>query len=83
LPDEIFFHSILMHLKEKNDTLIIKPSITYVNWERKNTPLPVTFIEDDFEELIEASKTKLFARKLDLEIDEKILDLIDQTQLND
>lgn len=78
LPDEIFFHSILKHLSEKND-LIIKPSITYVNWERKNTPLPVIFSEYDFKELKEISNNKLFARKFDVNYCEKILDLLDKS----
>lgn len=82
LPDEIFFHSILMHLKETKDALILKPSITYVNWERKNTPLPVTFTQEDIEELKSASNNKLFARKFDMETDEQILDRIDSELLN-
>lgn len=77
LPDEIFFHSILMKLKETNPNLIIKPSITYVNWTRKNTPLPVTFKIEDSEELRRASENHLFARKFDIEINEQILDNID------
>lgn len=80
-PDEIFFHSVLMHLKEKKNALVIKPGITYVNWTRKNTTLPVIFKEEDIEELREASLNKLFARKFDIESNEKILDLIEQTLL--
>lgn len=82
LPDEIFFHSILMHLKETKDSLIVKPSITYVNWERKNTPLPVLFTKEDYKELKKESEYKLFARKFDTEIDEQILDCIDRELLN-
>jgi hypothetical protein len=83
LPDEIFFHSILMHLKEKNEALIIKPSVTYVNWESQNRPLPVTFTIEDIEELKSASINKLFARKFDKETDEIIMDIIDQQFLKD
>lgn len=75
--DEMFFHSILMYIKENNDTTI-KPSITYVNWERQNTPLPVTFTSDDIRELNEASSSKLFARKFDIEIDEEIMNYLDE-----
>jgi hypothetical protein len=82
LPDEIFFHSIIMHLKEKNATLIIKPSINYVNWERKNTSLPVTFTAYDFKELKEISNNKLFARKFDIDINQEILNQIDRELLN-
>lgn len=77
LPDEMFFHSILMYIKENNDTTI-KPSITYVNWERQNSPLPVTFTSDDIRELNEASSSKLFARKFDIEIDEEIMNYLDK-----
>ncbi|MDP3945579.1 MAG: beta-1,6-N-acetylglucosaminyltransferase [Lutibacter sp.] len=82
LPDEIFFHSILMFIKEKNENVMIKPSITYVNWERKNTSLPVTFTEDDMAELKKKSENKLFARKFDNDLDSAILDLIDDELLN-
>lgn len=77
LPDEIFFHSILMKLKETNTNLVIKPSVTYVNWTRKNTPLPVTFKIEDIEELRNAAINHLFARKFDIDIDEQILNNID------
>ncbi len=76
IPDEIFFHSILKHLDKP-----ISPSITYVNWSRPNCPLPVTFDESDFEELQNASKEKLFARKFDFHHGQKILKLIDQKLL--
>ncbi|MFI1772224.1 beta-1,6-N-acetylglucosaminyltransferase [Thalassobellus citreus] len=76
LPDEIFFQSILGHLKQTNN-LVIRPNATYINWKRKNTPLPVTFTENDFFELKNVSKKKLFARKFDIDIDHKILDKID------
>lgn len=82
LPDEIFFHSILMHLKENNDTLVIKPSITYVNWTRKNTSLPVTFNKEDIEELKEASQNYLFARKFDMDKNDTLFDRIDKELLN-
>lgn len=82
LPDEIFFHSILMHLKETNDVLVVKPSITYVNWTRKNTSLPVTFNKKDIEELKEASQNYLFARKFDIKKNDPLLDQIDKELLN-
>lgn len=81
IPDEMFFHSILMHIY-KNKQLKIEPSLTYVNWERKNTTLPVTFTIYDFNELQQESKNKLFARKFDLDLDAAILDKIDRDVLN-
>ncbi|MCC8358521.1 beta-1,6-N-acetylglucosaminyltransferase [Salinimicrobium sediminilitoris] len=76
IPDEIFFHSIMATLDGP-----VAPSLTYVNWDRKNTPLPVTFEKEDLEELKLASVEKLFARKFDITIDTTILDLLDQELL--
>ena len=76
LPDEIFFHSIMATLDGP-----VAPSLTYVNWDRKNTPLPVTFETEDLEELKLASVGKLFARKFDITIDSTILDFLDQELL--
>lgn len=74
-PDEIFFQSVLMNLISANASIKIKPSLTYVNWVRKNVALPVTFNINDFAEL---SETKdLWARKFDVDYDGEILDLID------
>ncbi|UOQ67739.1 beta-1,6-N-acetylglucosaminyltransferase [Hymenobacter volaticus] len=74
LPDEIVFQSLVKHLH----ITPIKPSITYVNWERPNVVLPVTFNENDFQELLSQPEEMLFARKFDAENEPKILDLIDQ-----
>jgi hypothetical protein len=77
LPDEMFFQSILLHL-QKIDHFQIERSKTYVNWEKTSGPLPVTFELTDFKELKKASKDHLFARKFDIDIDEKILNSIDK-----
>jgi hypothetical protein len=82
LPEEMFFHSIVMHLFN-HKKCIIKPTLTYVNWERKNVILPVTFNANDFDELKMQPEDKLFARKFDIETDENILDLIDKMILED
>lgn len=79
LPDEIFFQSIIMSLAQTNiNAWQLAPSPTYVNWERKNGPLPVTFIAADYPELEKQPDTILFARKFDTTIDAIILDLLDQ-----
>lgn len=78
--DEVFFHSIIMHVKEKKE-IDIAPSLTYANWNRPNGPLPVTFKVKDFEEIKKASENYLFARKFDIEIDERILDKCDEVLL--
>ncbi|WP_454966692.1 beta-1,6-N-acetylglucosaminyltransferase [Capnocytophaga leadbetteri] len=75
-PDEIYFHSVLMHLVAKDSTIKLKEQITYVNYFRKNN----VFITEDFDKLTSA-KGKLFARKFDTDIDIEILNLIDKTML--
>lgn len=77
LSDEIFFQSIVEHLKLQDNTMEIKNSITYINWTKKNTTLPVTFTTDDKDELAEAAKSFLFARKFNLDTSSTILDWID------
>ena len=77
-PDEFFFHSIIMHLKELGSPVKIESSLTYVSWSRKKCTLPVTFNINDLSELMEQPANKLFARKFDLEFDRRILDEIDK-----
>ena len=74
--DEIYFHSILLNLQPTDADIKLKPSLTYVNWERKGVPLPVLFKDNDFKELT-YQREKLFARKFDTEIDTAILDRLD------
>lgn len=77
VPDEIFFHSIIMHFAENDSEIKINNSLTYVNWAKKSCELPVTFTSTDFKELTSQTKEKFFARKFDNELDEEILDQID------
>lgn len=77
LPDEMFFQSIIMYLMEKKSEIKIRPFLTYINWEKKNCDLPVTFSTADFEDLITQPDYKLFARKFDSSSSKEILDKID------
>lgn len=77
-PDEIYFHSVLMHLVAKDSTIKLKEQITYVNYFRQNN----VFITEDFEKLSSA-KGKLFARKFDTDIDIEILNKLDSYQENE
>jgi len=77
IPDEVFFQTIIMYLATKDKDIKIRGTLTYTNWERKNVSLPVTFCSADLRELINLPGDKLFARKLDINIDEKFLDEID------
>jgi hypothetical protein len=79
IPDEFFFQTIVK--KSCNNTFKIGDSLTYVNWKKAGRKLPVTFELEDFEELNGVAESKLFARKFDIEIDSKILDLIDKNLL--
>lgn len=74
-----FFQSIIINLAENSKEIKIKPSQTYVNWERKNVALPVIFNDKDLQELSQVDQ--LWARKFDVDYDEKILDLIDNKLL--
>lgn len=77
-PDEIYFHSVLMHLVAKDSTIKLKEQITYVNYFRKNN----VFVSEDFDKLT-SEKGKLFARKFDTDIDIEILNKLDSYQENE
>jgi hypothetical protein len=79
--DEQFFHTLLKELMKKDESIKIKSSLHYVDWQRKNVSLPVIFTAEDFNVLREQSSGFLFARKFDTDIDESILDLIDESIL--
>jgi len=76
VPDEFFFHSIIKHFASSDETMKIKPSITYVNWEKAGVPLPVTFTSEDIEELLNQPEEKLIARKFEMNANDKIFDLL-------
>lgn len=76
--DEHFFQTVVAQLRKDGLKTDVEDSLTYVNWERKNTVLPVVFGVEDFSELKELGPEKLFARKFNLEADSEILDLIDR-----
>ncbi len=81
LSDEFFFQSIIMHLKKKDQSILLKPTLTYTNWNKKGVNLPVTFKTHDFPELKIAAQNHLFARKFNEKMDNEILSLIDQKLL--
>lgn len=80
LPDEMFFQSIVMDI-HKHSLDNVKQTLTYVDWERQGVPLPVTFTQSDFHELQALGRDVLFARKFDVNVDSRILDLIDEKLL--
>ncbi|HMI60907.1 MAG TPA: beta-1,6-N-acetylglucosaminyltransferase [Puia sp.] len=76
-PDEIFFQSIIHSMLDK---IRIREDVTYVNWRPDNYG-PLLLKEINFDEVMEKGRDKLFARKFDIEIDSRILDLIDKENL--
>ncbi len=76
--DEQIFHTILNEIMKKDKTIKLKPNIHFVDWSKKNVPLPVTFSKKDLDLLLNQPEHKLFARKFCLDMDSEILDLIDK-----
>jgi hypothetical protein len=76
-PDEIFFQSIIFSMFAKAR---ICDEVTYVNWPHNNNS-PLILKEKDFDEMMDDGYTKLFARKFDVDVDSRILDLIDREHL--
>lgn len=76
-PDEIFFQSIIFSMFANTR---IREEVTYVNWPHNNSS-PLILKEMNFGEIADEGYTKLFARKFDVDIDSKILDLIDRENL--
>lgn len=70
--DEIFFHTILLNSDLKNN--IINDDYRYTDWSCKNESNPKTFIESDFEIIINSNK--FFGRKFDIDRDSKVLEQI-------
>ncbi|GAA4236025.1 beta-1,6-N-acetylglucosaminyltransferase [Postechiella marina] len=80
--DEQFFHTILKELMKNDANIKIKSSLHFIDWERKDVDLPVTFTKSDFQLLKKQPEYYLFARKFDSKLDEEILNLIDKNILN-
>ena len=69
--DEFFFSTIVYNspFKEK-----IKENLTFVDWETEHDGHPKTFKVEDYDKIIQSNK--LFARKFDKNIDQKIIQRI-------
>ncbi len=72
IPDELFFQSIVHYLLN-GETDLLMDSITFVDWERKNSIGAPTFTLSDFELLQSQPENKLSARKFDVTFDTEIL----------
>ena len=76
--DEQFFHTILKEIMNTDQNIKILPNLHFIDWSRKNVPLPVTLKKDDYNIILKQPNNKLFARKFDSNIDNDILDMIDK-----
>jgi hypothetical protein len=72
IPDEIFFHTILLN-SELRET-IVNDNLRHIDWTQGRRPAILGV--RDFEAL--AASPKLFARKFDMNQDEKVLEMIDR-----
>lgn len=77
-PDEIFFHSIFFsfnHQRVRAFTSLSVNNLLFEDWETHNHNRPAILTKEHFSALRDSDK--LFARKFDEKVDNKILDLID------
>jgi hypothetical protein len=73
VPDEMFFHTILMSTRPENE-FVNQPSSLIV-WRNPPTPHPAILVASDLEMIVSSGYP--FARKFDATTDEEILDLLD------
>ncbi len=76
--DELFFQTILKHLMKSDKRIKIKDNLTFADFVRGDGNSPITFTKTDFPSLLSQPENKLFARKFDVDIDNKIFDLLDE-----
>ena len=75
--DEYFFQTLLQQQCKSETPIQIKPTVTYVEWNRPNVPLPVQFTIEDAALLDKQRKNNfLYARKF--EAGSPLLSIIDQ-----
>ncbi len=72
-PDEFVFQTILFNSIYKDD--IVNNNLRFIDWSEGNKN-PKTFKLEDYKDLSESNQ--YFARKFDVNVDAKILDLIDE-----
>ena len=88
IPDEMYIPTVVMNSVYKDS--VVNENLIYIRWTNSGSPHPDDLREEDASELIRASKEgcasiggrsrrKLFARKVSLETDSKLLDFLDQS----
>jgi len=71
--DEFLIPTIIMNSNFKNT--VVNDNLYYIDWSKGGSS-PKIFTADDFDALIKTNK--FFARKFDIRVDTKILDMLDQ-----
>jgi hypothetical protein len=75
VPEEMFFQTIILNspLKEQ----VVNDDLRFVEWRNPEIAGgPAILGKDDFSDIVESSK--LFARKFDITLDARILDMVDE-----
>jgi Core-2/I-Branching enzyme len=72
--DEFVIPTLIMNSKFRET--VINDNFYYIDWS-KGGASPKTLITEDYDLLL--SSDKMFARKFDIKVDSKILDLLDAT----
>ena len=72
IPDEIFFHTIVANSPFRD--ALVNDTLHFVDWEAD--PAPAILTSAHYERIVRSGK--LFARKFDLTVDERVLDMLDE-----
>lgn len=91
IPDEMYIPTVVMNSIYKDS--VVNEALTYIRWSNPGSPHPDELTINDLTELICASnygssiggyaRRKLFARKVYMENQSELLDLLDQVALTD
>jgi len=72
-PDELFFQTILLNSPLNSE--VVNDYKRYIEWKNKDNAHPTIFTSEDFPKIKDSGMW--FARKFDMTVDSKILDMID------
>ena len=76
-PDEIFFHTIILNAKdERIKSAILNNNKRFIRWKTSAMSHPELLQGDDISDI--CNSDALYARKLDLETNQEVFDLIDE-----
>ena len=78
IPEEVFFQSIIMHSKYRD--LVVCDNLRYTLWQEKNGSSPGILDDSDYEFI--CNSNAVFARKIDSDYSNKLINLIDKERQN-